>query len=69
MIQPGRVENERADAGRDGLNPSRKTRSNPAHEITFSGANRDSAKNILLCSADHEQDWQSIHTVLSYLCE
>ena len=43
------MENEQANAGRDGRNPS--------HEANFSGA-KGTGKKHVPCSADHEQDWQ-----------
>ena len=42
------VENEQADAGRNGQ----------ICETKFSGANGGREKFIFFCSVDHEQDWQ-----------
>ena len=45
-----RMENEQADAGRDGRTRPRETK--------LSGANGDKEKNIFPVQLTHEQDWQ-----------
>ena len=54
------MENERADAGRDGRTLSR--------EKKFSGANESKGKNKFPSSTDHEQNWRP-YPVDSYSAE
>ena len=53
------VDNERADAGRDGRTCLARPNST---------ARTGTGKNYFPCSADHEQDWQPYWLILHLLC-